>query len=94
MRTGSKPTATDNPYSYNLPVEWPVIWFKAPYIVSGPGINEDLSVTLSLRLPLNVEKTVKAHCRALGVNKSDWLRTAVLHLLSIEQQWLDEHINK
>ena len=89
MRTEIKTSATDNPYSYISPVQWPIIRFKDPYLVPDSSGNENLSATISIKIPLNLDKTIRAHCRTMGVNRSDWLRTAVLHLLSAEQQWLD-----
>jgi hypothetical protein len=80
-----------DPYKYSSRASWPVIRFKAPFLVSVPDGLADLKLSITCRVPVALDRTVEAHCRAMGVSKSEWIRNAQLHLLSVEQKWLDEN---
>jgi hypothetical protein len=76
---------------YKDNANWPVIWVKAPVLVSVPVGFDKMMSSLNLRIPVPLERTLDAHCKAMGIGKSEWVRKAMQDLLSVEQQWLEEH---
>jgi hypothetical protein len=85
-----KASEQHDPYQYSSRVKWPVILFDAPFFVPVPEGFGEVMKSVTFRVPMDLERTIEAHCQALGVSKSEWFRNAQLHLLSIEQQWLAE----
>lgn len=71
--------------------KWPVIWFKPPYLVAVPAEFQKMMASLSVRISLPLDRTLDTHCQTMGVGKSEWVRQAIQYLLSMEQQWLEEH---
>lgn len=83
-----KNTEQHDPYMTASRVKWPMIQFDAPFFVPVPQGFEEVMKSVTFRVPMDLDRTIEAHCQALGVSKSEWFRNAQLHLLSIEQEWL------
>lgn len=79
---------TYDPYKYIK--RWPVVGYKQPFLIQLPENLKGMMKTVSFRVPAALEETIAGHCRAMGVKKSEWMRNAFLHVLSLEQQWFDE----
>ena len=84
----TSPTQRD-PYKYSRALSWPVVHYNAPFLMSVPGELAEASQSFSMRLPVDLMCTIDAHCRTMGVSKSEWIRNALRYLLSGEQHWLD-----
>jgi len=74
-------------FGYNNDVKWPLLPASDPYLIEVPSSgNKILSTTITMRLPLDLERTVDTHCMNLRANKSSWIRHAMLRLLEAEQE--------
>ena len=82
------------PYLNESNIKWPVITIKAPVLLTAPKGYENVASSLSIRLPKTLDSTIELHCATMGALKSAWVRRAILHLLSHEQQWLKQRENE
>lgn len=82
------------PYKYvmlhTLTATWPVVPIKTPFLVPVPLSYAETLTTIGLKVPVAVESTLDLHCRTMGTTKSEWVRRAILHLLAVEQEWLEQ----
>ncbi len=78
-------------YGYERQNKWPLLDEASPYLVAVPSSGDKiLSTAFTMRLPLDLDVTVDAHCKNLRVNKSEWVRQAMLRQLAEEQEILDK----
>lgn len=84
----SKPNPEPKPQNvYDLVqrTAWPITFTKHQPILA-PGRN-DIDRPFVMRLKEDLWNSVEAHCTALGVSKSEWVREAILRQLWEEQQY-------
>lgn len=74
-----------NPYTFMPRVKWPLQPKAKPFIIATPEGYADITTGINFRASLALEATLEEHCRAIGANKSEWLREAVAVLLEREQ---------
>lgn len=81
-----EPSSSDQ-YGYGRQVKWPLLPEAKPYLMEVPQSGDKiLSTAFTMRLPLDLDVTVDAHCKKLQANKSEWVRKAMLAQLAAEQQ--------
>jgi len=52
--------------------------------------REDLDKPFVMRMKENLWCSIDRHCKALGVDKSKWIRQAILNQMAAEQQHFTE----
>lgn len=87
----AKGAGPGNPFGYAVGPTWPLVGYEKPFLVP---ISEDqgrAAAALSVRIPLDLNRTVELHCAKLGVkNLSEWVREAMARQLALEQQHLSK----
>lgn len=83
------PQTPGEQYGYDRQVKWPLLAEATPYLIAVPSAGDKvLSTAFTMRLPLELDITVDAHCKNLRVNKSEWTRQAMARQLQAEQELL------
>lgn len=77
-------TATADPHAYIRRTEWPILPSFEPVMADG---REDLDKPFVMRMKENLWCSIDRHCKALGVDKSKWIRQAILNQMAAEQQY-------
>jgi hypothetical protein len=86
---GEDPSASSNPFGYNLEKPWPLVSYKKPYIIPVPEIQRKASSAISIRVSYDLNMTIEKHRLSLGIlNLSEWVREALERQLSVEQDYL------
>ena len=67
--------------------EWPIVPSSEPFLGEGRG---DIDRPLNMRLKENLWQTLADHCQSLGIEKSQWVRRAILNQLAAEQEHFTE----
>lgn len=76
-----------NPFGYDLKPTWPLVGYEKPFLVPLPEGQGRGAAGLSIRIPLDLSRTIELHCAKLGIsNFSEWAREAFQLLLALEQQ--------
>lgn len=92
--TGSKKSETadpENPFGYAVGPTWPLVGYDKPFLVQIAEDQGRAAAALSVRIPLDLNRTVELHCAKLGVkNLSEWIREAMARQLALEQQHLSK----
>lgn len=70
-------------------VIWPLISLDEPRLMPGPGELDGVMDAISFLILQRLNKTIEAHCRNIGADKGEWVRYALMNLLSQEQRWLE-----
>lgn len=81
----------ENPFGYAVGPAWPLVEYDSPFLIPMPENQARAGASLSIRIPLDLNMTVEAHCAKLGVkNLSEWVRHAMARQLSMEQSFLSK----
>lgn len=90
--TSATPLADDvDPHQFVRRTEWPILPSLEPYMAEG---REDLDKPFVMRMKENLWCSIDRHCKALGVDKSKWIRQAILNQMAAEQQHFTEKNSK
>lgn len=88
----SETPATDvDPHQFVRRTEWPILPSLDPYMAEG---RDDLDKPFVMRMKENLWCSIDRHCKALGVDKSKWIRQAILNQMAAEQQHFIEKNSK
>lgn len=82
QKTKAKTEPVD-PHQFVRRSEWPILPSLDPVMAEG---REDLDKPFVMRMKENLWCSIDRHCKALGVDKSKWIRQAILNQLAAEQQ--------
>ncbi len=89
------PQTPGEQYGYDSQVKWPLLAEATPYLIAVPSAGDKiLSTAFTMRLPVELDITVDAHCKKLRVNKSEWTRQAMARQLQAEQDLLAKPITE
>jgi hypothetical protein len=82
---------SENPFGYAVGPTWPLVGYDKPFLVPTAEDQGRAAAALSIRIPLDLNRTVELHCAKLGVkNLSEWVREAMARQLALEQQHLSK----
>ncbi len=73
-----------DPHTFVRRTEWPILDSLTPYMAEG---RDDLDKPFVMRMKENLWCSIDRHCKALGVDKSKWIRQAILNQMASEQQY-------
>ena len=80
-----------DPHQFVHRTGWPILESLNPYFADG---RDDLDKPFIMRMKENLWLSIDRHCKALGVDKSKWIRQAILNQLAAEQQhFLNQNLN-
>lgn len=80
-----------DPHQFVRRTEWPILPSLDPYMADG---REDLDKPFVMRMKENLWCSIDRHCKALGVDKSKWIRQAILNQMAAEQQHFIDNSSK
>lgn len=83
----SKQEQEVDPHQHVRRTEWPILPSLDPFMADG---REDLDKPFVMRMKENLWCSIDRHCKALGVDKSKWIRQAILNQMAAEQQHFTE----
>jgi hypothetical protein len=78
--------AIDNPYAFMKRINGTLVTHTSPYIFPVLEQYKDVDSVMNFRLPINLRETLEAHCHALAIKPSEWIRNAIKYLLYAEQE--------